>query len=113
MERIPRNIITISVPIARELANVLKTFTYKIKFADSIRLMVSSPSNCADNLAEGLHKDKYIDCKSYLKYVNAKDGLLLFNCSDCNNNYEKLNEDLAKRFVNAYLVNHDLSKWML
>ena len=64
LERIPRNIITVSVPIARELANVLKTFTYKIKFSDSIRLMVSSSSNCADNLAEGLHKGKYIDCKS-------------------------------------------------
>ena len=32
----------------------------------------------------------------------VKDGLLLFNCSDCNKNYKKqFNEDLAKRFVNT------------
>ena len=35
-----------------------------------------------DNLGE-VNKIKCIDCKSCIEYVNVKDGLLLFICSDC------------------------------
>ena len=41
-----------------------KTVTYKIKFIDRIRFVVSSLSSVTDNLAEGLCKDKCKDCKS-------------------------------------------------
>ena len=53
----------------------------------------SSPSSLADNLSEGLHKDKCKNCKSDLEYVTAsavaKDTILIFKCVDCNESYEK------------------------
>ena len=53
----------------------------------------SSLSSLADNLSEGLHKDKYKNCKSDLEYVTAsavaKDTILIFKCVDCNESYEK------------------------
>lgn len=37
--------------------------------------------------------------KVYLEYVNAKNDLFLFKCSDCNENYEReFDENLANRF---------------
>ena len=64
---------------------------------DSVRLMLSSLSNIADNLSEGLHKGICTDCKSCLMYVNVKDGALLLNCLEYNKNYEKkLNDDQPK-----------------
>ena len=62
--------------------------------------MGSSLLNIVDNLDEGLHKGKYINFKSCLEYVSVKNGLLIFNCSHCNKNYEKeLDEYLAKKIV--------------
>ena len=42
--------------------------------------MANSLSILADNLAEGLHKSKYKDCKSCLEYVTDNDDLLVFKC---------------------------------
>ena len=42
--------------------------SYKIKFIDSFRFMLSSLSNL-----EGLHNDRCIDCKSCLDYMTTKD----------------------------------------
>ena len=53
--------ITFSVPIKKH--GNCKTITYKIKFIDSFRFMSSPLSNLVDNLSEGLHSDKCIDCK--------------------------------------------------
>ena len=65
--------------------------------------MATSLSYLVGNLAEGLHKNKCMDCKSCLKYVNVKDHLLLFICSDSNKNYKKeFDKDLAKRFESTY-----------
>ena len=63
--------ITFSVPIKKQLDNG-KTITYKIKFIDSFRFMSSSLLNLVDNLSEGLHSDKCIDCKSCLGYMIIK-----------------------------------------
>ena len=38
--------------------------SYKIKFIDSCRLMPDSLSSLFDNLSEGIHSEKYTECKS-------------------------------------------------
>ena len=52
----------------------------KIKFIDSFRFMSSSLSSLVDNLSEGLHSDKCIDCKSCLDYMITKDDQLIIRC---------------------------------
>ena len=51
-----------------------ETVTYKIKFTDSFRFMLSSLSYRVKNFCEGLHNDKCTDCKSYLKYISTKEN---------------------------------------
>ena len=55
--------------------------SYKIKFIDSYRFMSTSLSNLVNNLSEGLHNDRCIDCKSCLDYMTTKDEQLIFRCS--------------------------------
>ena len=64
--------ITFSVPIKKYLDNG-KVITYKIKFNDRFRFMSSSLSNLIDNLSDGFHCDKCIDCKSYFDYMITQD----------------------------------------
>ena len=45
--------------------------------------MSSSLSNLVDNLSEGLHNDRCIDCKSCLDYITTKDEQLIFRCFEC------------------------------
>ena len=61
--------ITFSVPIKKKIENKDLEITYKIKFIDSYRSMSSSLSKLVDNLSEGIHIDKCVDCKSNLDYV--------------------------------------------
>ena len=63
--------------------------TYKIKFIGSFRFMSSSLSNRVDNLSEGVHCDKLIDCKSCLDYMPVKDDQSIFRCFKCKKNYKK------------------------
>ena len=51
--------------------------------------MSSSSSNLVDNLSEGLHCDKCIDCKSYFDYMITKDDKLIIRCFECKKNYKK------------------------
>ena len=51
--------------------------------------MSRSLSNLVDNLSEGLHNDKCIDCKSCLDYMITKDDQLIFRCFECKRNYNK------------------------
>ena len=60
---------TFSVPIEEEVTKIDKdgnesvvTISYKIKFIDSARCLVSSLSNLVDNLSKGIHKTKCKDC---------------------------------------------------
>ena len=78
------------MPLKKELEND-QTVTYKIRFNDGLRFMSSSLSSLADNLAKGLHSSKCTDCKSLLEYTYTKDEdkLLIFNCLNCNKNYDK------------------------
>ena len=56
-----------------------KTGTYRIRFIDSVRFMVSS-------LSSPTQRDKYKNCESYLEHVNVEDALIVFKCVDCKNN---------------------------
>ena len=54
-----------SVPIKKEVINIdkdgnksVETMSYKIKFIDSSRFMVTSLSKLVNNLTEGIHKIK-------------------------------------------------------
>ena len=60
--------ITFSVPIKKEIRNKDKVIeiTYKIKFIDSYRFMPPFLSKLVDNLSEGLHYNRCVDCKSCL-----------------------------------------------
>ena len=46
----------------------------------SVRFMVSSISNLAVNLGEGLHNSKCKDCRSSREYIKVKNTLLIFQC---------------------------------
>ena len=114
--------ITFSVPINKEIKNKNKIIEirYKIKFIDSFRFMSTSLSKLVDNLSEGLHNNRCVDCKSYLDYMIIKDGTknserLIFRCYSCKKNYEKdFNKELIERFANIYeFCNGDFNKFIL
>ena len=61
--------VTFSVPIKKKIENKDLEITYRIKFIDSYRFMSSSLSKLVDNLSEGIHNNKCVDCKPNLDYV--------------------------------------------
>ena len=73
--------VTFSVPIKKKIENKDLEITYKIKFIDSYRFMLSPLSKLVDNLPEGIHNNKFLDCNSYVKIKNEK---LLLKCFNCN-----------------------------
>ena len=64
--------ITFLVPIKKKFENKDLEITYKIKFIDSYRFMSSSLSKLVDNLFEGIHSHKCVDCNSCLDYIKIK-----------------------------------------
>ena len=107
--------ITFSVPIKKKIENKNIEITYKKKFIDSYRFMSISLSKLIDNLSEGLHNNKCLDCKSCLDYTKTKNEKLIFKCSSCKQNYEKdFNKELIKRFASTYeFCNKNLNKFVL
>ena len=87
--------------------------------------MSSSLSKLVDNLSEGIHNNKCVDCKSNLDYVRittarpssleCKNEKLLLKCFNCDSYYKKkFNKDLIKKFKNTYsFCNNDLKKFAL
>ena len=65
--------ITFSAPIKKNIENKDIEITYKIKFIDSYRFMAVSLSKLVDNLSEGIHNNKCVDCESCLDYIKTKD----------------------------------------
>ena len=51
--------------------------------------MSSSLSKLIDNLSEGLHNNKCLDCESCLDYMKTKNEKLILKCFNCKQNYEK------------------------
>ena len=71
---------TFSIPMEKEVIKTDKdgnesvvTISYKIKFIDKARFMVTSLSNLVDNLTEGIHKIKYKDSDYFLEYESVKE----------------------------------------
>ena len=107
--------ITFSVPLKKKIKNKNIEITYKIKFIDSYRFMSSSLSKLVDNLSEGIHNNKCVDCNSCLDYIKIKNKKLLLKCFNCNACYrKKINKDLIKKFKNTYsFCNNDINKFVL
>ena len=111
--------------IKKKIENKDIEITYKIKFIDSYRFMSSSLSKLVDNLSEGIHNNKCLDCNSCLDYVRIttakssslerKNEKLLLKCFNCDSYYKKkFNKDLIKKFKNTYsFCNSDLNKFIL
>ena len=79
------------------------TISYKMKFIESARFMVSSLPNLVDNLAEGIHKIKCKDCDCFFEYESVKHNLIKFKCLSYKKDYSsKLDEYLKKRFKNTF-----------
>ena len=109
--------ITFSVPLNKEIKNKNKIIevTYKIKFIDSYRFMSTSLSKLVDNLSEGIHNNRCVECKSCLDCMKTKDEKLILRCFSCKKNYEKdFHKELIKRFANTYnFCDNNLNKFIL
>ena len=77
-------------------------------------LMSSSLSKLVDNLSEGIHNNKCVDCNSCLNYIKIKNRKLLLKCFNCNGYYrKKFNKDSIKKFKNTCsFSNNDISKFV-
>ena len=107
--------ITFSVPIKKKIENKDIEITYKIKFIDSYKFTATSLSKLVDNLSEGIHNNKCVDCEFYLDYIKTKDEKLIFKCLKCKSYYEKdFNKKLIDKFASTYeFCNKDLNKFIL
>ena len=107
--------VTFSVPIKKKIENKGLEITYKIKSIDSYRFMASSLSKLVDNLSEGIHNNKRVNCNSCLDYIITKNEKLILECYNCKQRYrKKFNKELIKRFPSTYsFCNNDLNKFIL
>ena len=64
--------IPFSVSLKKKIENKNIEITYKTRFIYSFRFMSSSLSKLVDNLSEGIHNNKCINCKSNLDYIKTK-----------------------------------------
>ena len=72
-------------------------------------------SKLIDNLSEGLHNNKCLDCESCLDYIKTKNKKLILKCFNCKQHYEKgFNKELIERFASTYeFCNGNLNKFTL
>ena len=109
--------ITFSVPISKELDNV-KTITYKLKFTDSLRFMLTSLSKLVDNLSE-IYKKECKGCeerrkmKSVCNFIGLKNNKLNHEYKECKKRWLKPMNGLIKKFPNIYqFCNRDINKFV-
>ena len=77
--------------------------------------MSTSLSRLIDNLSDGFHCNRYIDCKFFLDYMITQDDQLIFRCFECKKNYHKdFNKDLINRFAKIYeFCNNGINRLIL
>ena len=77
--------------------------------------MSSSLSKLVDNLSEGIHNNKCVDCKSSFDYIKTKNEKLILEFYNCKQRYRmNFNKELIKRFASTYeFCNNDLNKFVL
>ena len=106
--------ITFSIPIKKKL-DVSKTITYKLKFIDSFRFMLTPLSSLIENLHE-IYNKKCIDenFKSECEFSELKNNRLQYNCHDCEEIQLKPIGELIKKFPKKYkFCNIDINKFIL
>ena len=104
----------VSVSISEELHNG-KTITYKLKFTDRFRFILTSLSSFVDNLSE-IYSKKYRDknCKSMCDFIGFKNSKLHYKCKKCKKGQLKPINELIKKFSNTYkFCNEDINKFDL
>ena len=98
--------ITFSVPIKKELDNG-KTITYKLKFIDSCRFLITSLSSLVYNLSE-INKKECKSCMkrnsiiSECKYISFENNRLTYKCKKCSDKSYKSIKGLIEKFPNTY-----------
>ena len=77
--------------------------------------MATSLSKLVDNLSEGSHNNRCVDCESCLDHMKIIDDNLIFRCFSCKKNYEKdFNKELIERYANTYkFCNNDLNRFIM
>ena len=75
--------------------------------------MVTSLSNLANNLSEGIYKFRYKH-GLFFEYASFKDDLIECKRFCCNKNYlQKFDQKLKERFFNTYkFSNHDNNEFI-
>ena len=82
------------MPLKKENNNA-KKITYKLKFIDSYRFMLTSLSNLLDNLS-GVYEKEYNRCRERKKMglncelIGCKNGRLNYKCKECKKSHTKL-----------------------
>ena len=55
----------------------------------ALDLCLKSLSSLVDNLSDGFHCNKCIDCKPSFDYMITRDDQLIFRCFESKTNYQK------------------------
>ena len=58
----------------KKVYETVEIISYKIKFIDSMRFMVTSLSKLVGNLTEEIHKIKCKDCDCFFEYESVQDN---------------------------------------
>ena len=110
--------ISFSIPLKVE-NDEGKKILCKLKFIDSMRFMMGSLADHADNLSDlnsvlcnkCMERNKTL---SQCHYVNNENNHLIYKCKECNSNTHRPSNHLKEKFRNTYkLCNNDLDKFML
>ena len=89
--------------------------TYKLKFINSFRFMLTSLSSLVNDLSEIYSKKcKDKNCKSKSNFIGLKNNELHYECNNREKIQSKPINGLTKKFLNTYeFCNRDINKFIL